>query len=51
MTSNTKRWKRKDSVAKAWDAELLKRIDELNQGKVKPVSLKEARRRLAEAIG
>jgi putative addiction module component (TIGR02574 family) len=39
-----------DSVAAAWDAEIARRMAELDSGKVKPVSLDQARRRLSSAI-
>ena len=39
-----------DSVAVAWDEEVARRMAELDSGKVKPVSLEEARRRLSSAI-
>ncbi len=39
-----------DSVAAAWDEEIARRMAELDSGKVKPVSLEEARRRLSSAI-
>jgi putative addiction module component (TIGR02574 family) len=38
------------SVAAAWDAEIARRMAELDSGKVKPVSLDQARRRLSSAI-
>ena len=38
------------SVETAWDAEIIRRMDELDSGRVKPVSLEEARRRLSSAI-
>jgi putative addiction module component (TIGR02574 family) len=37
------------SVRAAWDAEISRRIDEIDSGKVKPVPIKHARRRLALA--
>jgi putative addiction module component (TIGR02574 family) len=39
-----------DSVAAAWDEEVARRMAELDSGKVKPVSLEEARRRFSSAI-
>lgn len=39
-----------DSVAAAWDEEIARRMAEIDSGKVKPVSLEEARRRLASAV-
>jgi putative addiction module component (TIGR02574 family) len=39
-----------ESVQAAWDAEIVRRMEDLNSGKVKPVSLGEARRRLSSAI-
>ena len=36
-----------DSVAAAWDAEIARRMAELDSGKVKPVTLDQARRRLS----
>jgi putative addiction module component (TIGR02574 family) len=38
------------SVQAAWEAEILRRMEDLDLGKVKPVSLEEARRRLSSAI-
>jgi putative addiction module component (TIGR02574 family) len=38
------------SVQAAWEAEILRRMEDLDSGKVKPVSLEEARRRLSSAI-
>ena len=38
------------SVETAWDAEIIRRMDELDWGRVKPVLLEEARRRLSSAI-
>ncbi len=35
-----------ESVQTAWDEEVARRMEELDSGKVKPVSLGEARRRL-----
>jgi putative addiction module component (TIGR02574 family) len=40
-----------DSVQAEWDAEIVRRMEDLNSGKVKPVSLEDARRRLSSAIG
>lgn len=37
-------------VKAAWDEEISKRMEDLDFGKVKPVSLEEARRRLSSAI-
>jgi putative addiction module component (TIGR02574 family) len=39
-----------ESVQAAWDAEILRRMEDLNSGKVKPVSLEEARWRLSSSI-
>jgi putative addiction module component (TIGR02574 family) len=39
-----------ESVQAAWDAEIVRRMEDLDFGKVKPVSLEEARRRLSSAI-
>jgi putative addiction module component (TIGR02574 family) len=38
------------SVETAWNAEIIRRMEDLDSGKVKPVSLEEARRRLSSAI-
>jgi len=38
------------SVQAAWDAEIVRRMEDLSSGKVKPVSLEEAWRRLTSAI-
>jgi putative addiction module component (TIGR02574 family) len=38
-----------ESVEAAWDREALRRMADLNSGKVKPVSLEQARRRLSSA--
>ncbi|HKW33217.1 MAG TPA: addiction module protein [Candidatus Acidoferrum sp.] len=38
-----------ESVAAAWDDEIARRMAEIDSGKVKPVSLEEARRRLRSA--
>jgi putative addiction module component (TIGR02574 family) len=39
-----------DSVAAAWDEEIARRMEEIDSGKVQPVSLDEARRRLSSAV-
>lgn len=39
-----------ESVQVAWDAEIIRRMEDLNSGKVKPVSLEDARRRFSSAI-
>jgi putative addiction module component (TIGR02574 family) len=39
-----------ESVKAAWDEEIYRRMEDLDFGKVKPVSLEEARRRLSSAI-
>jgi len=39
-----------ESVKAAWDEEITRRMEDLDSGKVKPVSLEEARRRLSSAI-
>lgn len=39
-----------DSVAAAWDEEIARRMTEIDSGKVQPVSLEEARRRLSSAV-
>jgi putative addiction module component (TIGR02574 family) len=39
-----------ESVQAAWDAEIIRRMEDLSSGKVKPVSHDEARRRLSSAI-
>ena len=39
-----------EAVAAAWDEEVARRMEQLDSGKIKPVSLEEARRRLAFAI-
>ena len=39
-----------ESVQAAWDIEIVRRMEDLNSGKVKPVSLEEARRRFSSAI-
>lgn len=38
-----------EDVAEAWDAEVAKRVTELDQGKVKTIAWAEVRRRLEEA--
>jgi putative addiction module component (TIGR02574 family) len=38
------------SVRAAWDVEIARRMEELDSGKVKPVPIEQARRRLASAI-
>jgi putative addiction module component (TIGR02574 family) len=39
-----------ESVQVAWDKEIVGRMADLNSGKVKPVSLDQARRRLSSAF-
>lgn len=39
-----------DSVAAAWDEEITHRMGEIDSGRVKPVSLEKARRRLSSAV-
>jgi putative addiction module component (TIGR02574 family) len=39
-----------ESVQAAWDAEIIRRLEDLNAGKVKPISLEEARRRLSTCL-
>jgi putative addiction module component (TIGR02574 family) len=39
-----------ESVAAAWDEEVARRMADFDSGKVKPVTLEEARRRLNSAI-
>ena len=39
-----------ESVAAAWDQEIARRMAELDSGKVKPISLEQARQRLSSAI-
>jgi putative addiction module component (TIGR02574 family) len=39
-----------ESVEAAWDVEIARRMEDLDSGRVKPVSLEEARRRLSSAI-
>ena len=41
---------KEEAVQSAWDAEIIRRMEELNSGKVQRVSLEEARRRLSSAI-
>jgi putative addiction module component (TIGR02574 family) len=38
------------SVKPAWDTEIARRMDDLDSGNVKPISLEEARRRISSAI-
>jgi putative addiction module component (TIGR02574 family) len=38
------------SVQAAWDAEIIRRMEDLDSGKVKPISLKEFRRRLSSSL-
>jgi putative addiction module component (TIGR02574 family) len=38
------------SVRAAWQAEIERRMDDLDSAKVKPIPIKQARRRLASAI-
>jgi len=38
------------SVETAWDEEIQRRMADIDSGKVKPVSLEEARRRLSSAL-
>jgi len=38
------------SVETAWNAEIIRRMEDLDSGRVKPVSLEEAGRRLSSAI-
>ncbi len=38
------------AVETAWEIEIMRRVEDLDSGKVKPVSLEEARRRLSSAI-
>ena len=40
-----------ESVQAAWDTEILRRMEVLNSGRVKPVSLEEAQRRLSSFLG
>ena len=39
-----------EAVKEAWDAEILRRMEDLDSGRVKPVSHDEVLRRLASAI-
>ena len=39
-----------ESVKAAWDEEIVRRMEDLNSGRVKPISLEEARRRLSSVI-
>jgi putative addiction module component (TIGR02574 family) len=39
---------RDDDVESAWDREVLGRLDDLDQGRVRPVSWAEARQRIAD---
>jgi putative addiction module component (TIGR02574 family) len=39
-----------ESVEAAWDVEIARRMEDLDSGRVKSVSLEEARRRLSSAI-
>jgi len=38
------------SVQTAWNAEIIRRMEDLDAGRVKPVSLAEARRRLSSSL-
>jgi putative addiction module component (TIGR02574 family) len=38
------------SVEAAWDEEVQRRMADIDSGKVKPISLEEARRRLSSAV-
>jgi putative addiction module component (TIGR02574 family) len=38
------------SVQTAWDDEIVRRMEDLNSGRVKPVSLVEVRRRLSSVV-
>jgi putative addiction module component (TIGR02574 family) len=38
------------AVEAAWDLEVIRRMQDFDSGKVKPISLEEARRRLSSAI-
>jgi putative addiction module component (TIGR02574 family) len=38
------------SARAAWEAEIARRMDDLDSAKVKPIPIKQARRRLASAI-
>jgi len=39
-----------ESIAAAWDQEIARRMADLDSGKVRPISLEQARRRLSSAI-
>jgi putative addiction module component (TIGR02574 family) len=39
-----------ESVKAAWNEEIARRMEDLDSGRVKPISLEEARRRLSSAI-
>jgi putative addiction module component (TIGR02574 family) len=39
-----------ESVHAAWDAEIIRRMEDLDSGKVKPVSIEQARRKLSSII-
>jgi putative addiction module component (TIGR02574 family) len=39
-----------ESVQTAWDAEIVRRLEDLNSGRVKPISLVKARRRLSSFL-
>ena len=39
-----------ESVKAAWDEEIIRRMDDLDSGRIKPVSLEEAKQRLSSAI-
>jgi len=39
-----------ESVEAAWNEEIARRMEDLDSGRVKPISLEEARRRLSSAI-
>jgi putative addiction module component (TIGR02574 family) len=39
-----------ESVQAAWDEEIARRMQEIDSGKVKPIPLEQARRRLSSAI-
>jgi putative addiction module component (TIGR02574 family) len=38
------------SVKTAWETEIARRMDDLDSGNVKPISLEEARRRISSAV-
>jgi len=38
-----------DSVEAAWDKEIIRRMSEIDSGKVQPISLKQARQRLSSS--